>query len=237
MGVPNDKRVYLRGWCYATDPVYVAEHPEPWRSPAMEAASSEALRCAGVGIDDVTHLDLYSCFASSVNLAVDALGVTARRGDELTVTGGLPFSGGAGSDYMMHSIATMTDVLRNDPGSTGMVSGVGMHLTKHVFGVYSTTPPADGRVRPPREMPKTVGDTKTITPTHAGRATVATYTVAHGRDGGAEWGVAVCDLPDGTRAYGRLEGAELLAHVEANEWVGATVDLVAGDNDVNLVKT
>ena len=237
LGVPNDKRVYLRGWCYATDPVYVAEHPEPWRSPAMEAASSEALRCAGVGIDDVTHLDLYSCFASSVNLAVDALGVTARRGDELTVTGGLPFSGGAGSDYMMHSIATMTDVLRNDAGATGMVSGVGMHLTKHVFGVYSTTPPADGRVRPPREMPKTVGDTKTITPTHAGRATVATYTVAHGRDGGAEWGVAVCDLPDGTRAYGRLEGAELLAHVEANEWVGATVDLVAGDNDVNLVKT
>jgi acetyl-CoA C-acetyltransferase len=236
LGVPADRRVYLRGWCYATDPVYVAEHPEPWRSPAMAAASAEALRCAGIGVDDVAHLDLYSCFASSVNLAVDALGITGRRGDQLTVTGGLPFSGGAGSDYMTHSIAAMTGVLRDDPGSNGIVSGVGMHLTKHVFGVYSTTPPPAGAVEPPTPMPKTVGGTTAITPTYAGPATVATYTVAHGREGGPEWGVAVCDLPDGTRAYGRIEDPDLLANVEATEWVGAAVDLVAGDNDVNLVK-
>ena len=47
----------------------------------------------------------------------------------------------------MHSIAKMADVLRADPGAHGVVSGVGMHMTKHVFGVYSTTPgqlaPAD----------------------------------------------------------------------------------------------
>ena len=43
LGVPGDQRVYLRGWCYATDPVYVAEHVDLWRSPAMEAASSAAL--------------------------------------------------------------------------------------------------------------------------------------------------------------------------------------------------
>ena len=35
-----------------------------WRSPAMAAAAGEALRVAGVGVDDVAHLDLYSCFAS-----------------------------------------------------------------------------------------------------------------------------------------------------------------------------
>ncbi|MCI0346075.1 MAG: acetyl-CoA synthetase, partial [Chloroflexi bacterium] len=66
MGVPPERRVYLRGWCYATDPVYVAEHDPLWASPAMTAASTEALRGAGVGIDDVAHLDLYSCFPSSV---------------------------------------------------------------------------------------------------------------------------------------------------------------------------
>ncbi len=40
---PTDQRVYMRGWCYGTDPVYVAEHREMWRSPAMAAVSHEAL--------------------------------------------------------------------------------------------------------------------------------------------------------------------------------------------------
>src|SRR5439155_963790 len=46
LGVPADRRVYLRGWCYATDPVYLAEHRDLFRSPAMVAASAEAFRCA-----------------------------------------------------------------------------------------------------------------------------------------------------------------------------------------------
>ena len=233
LGVPRERRVYLRGWCYATDPVYVAEHDEMWRSPAMAAASAEALRGAGAGIDDVAHLDLYSCFASSVNFARDALGMGEDDDRAVTVTGGLPFAGGAGSDYMMHSIATMTDVLRNDEASIGLVSGVGMHMTKHVFGVYSTTP---GRVSPPvapRPTPP-----RPIRDTYAGPATVAAYTVAHGRDGGAEWGLAVCDVPgdSGERAYARIDDPALMADAEATELVGASVDLVAGDGNVNLLK-
>jgi acetyl-CoA C-acetyltransferase len=58
LGIPPDRRVYLRGWCQAFDPVLVAEHPDLARSPAMAAASWEALQRAGTGIDDVAHLDL-----------------------------------------------------------------------------------------------------------------------------------------------------------------------------------
>ena len=75
LGVPEDQRVYLRGWGYAEDPVHVAGHPELWRSPAMAAASSTALAGAGIGIDDVAHFDLYSCFASSICFALDGLGM------------------------------------------------------------------------------------------------------------------------------------------------------------------
>ena len=78
--------------------------------------------------------------------------------------------------------------------------------------------------------------TKAITESYAGRATVATYTVAHGRGGGAEWGLAVCDLPDGTRAYAKMLDADLLAQAEAEELVGTTVTLVPGDNNANVVK-
>jgi len=238
LGVPAEQRVYLRGWCYATDPVYVAEHEPMWASPAMEAASREALSRAGVGIDDIAHLDLYSCFASSLNLARDALGLRDEDPRPLTVTGGLPFAGGAASDYMSHALATMAGVLRADPGSLGLVSGVGMHMTKHVFAVYSTTP---APVVPPDERAVQsqldARPRRAITEVATGPATVAAATAVHGREGPAEWGLAVCDLPDGSRAYARISDADLLADVERTEWVGRTVDLVPGPRNTNVVKS
>jgi len=140
LGVPPEQRVYPRGWCYARDPVLVAEHPDLGRSPAMAAAAAEAFRVAGLGIDDVGYLDLYSCFASSLHFARDALGLAAGDPRGLTVTGGLPYHGGPASGYLTHSIAAIVEKLRANRDSAGLVSGVGMHMTKHVFGVYSTTP-------------------------------------------------------------------------------------------------
>ena len=142
LGVPEERRVYLRGWGYAEDPAHVAGHPELWRSPAMAAAASAALAGAGIGTDDVAHLDLYSCFASSVCFALDALGIgpdDARAG-AVTQTGGLPYHGGPGSNYMTHSLAAMAETLRDHAGSYGVVSGVGMHMQKHAYGVWSTDP-------------------------------------------------------------------------------------------------
>jgi acetyl-CoA C-acetyltransferase len=221
LGVPPERRVYLRGWCYATDPTYVAEHEEMWRSPAMAAAAQETLRVGGVGVDDVAHLDVYSCFGSSVNFARDALGLGDRDSRPLTVTGGLPYHGGAGSDYMTHSIATMADVLRRDPGSYGLVSGVGMHMTKHVYGLYSTLP---GPVAPPEQerVQRSVdsGGKRTIRDVYEGAATVTAYSVVHGREGAPEWGVVVCDLPDGDRAYAKVLDTDLLASAESEELVG-----------------
>jgi acetyl-CoA C-acetyltransferase len=231
LGVPHERRVYLRGWCYATDPVYVAEHAELAGSPAMRAAYAEAQRGAGVGLDDLAHLDLYSCFGSSVHFALDALGLSADDGRGVTVTGGLPFAGGAGSNYMLHAIAAMTDVLRSDPGSLGLVTGVGMHMTKHVAGVYSTAP---GPVAPPDDVAGRLAAPRPIVDEHAGAARVATYTVAHGRDGAPSWGLAVCDLDHGARCYARIDDASLLAEIEQVEWVGTTVDLVTKDG-VNRV--
>jgi acetyl-CoA C-acetyltransferase len=225
MGVPAEDRVYLRGWCYATDPHYVAGHRDMWRSPAMAAASLEALTRAGIGVDDVAHFDLFSCFASSVDFARDALGL--RDGDprSLTVTGGLPYNGGAGSCYMNHSIATIADVLRADPGSYGLLSGVGMHMTKHIYGIYSTTP---GEVTPP-DGARVQGELDaagepTVVDTYAGEATVAAYSIAHGNDGAPDWGVVVVDLPTAdTRAYAKVLDPDLLADAEHNELVGRAV--------------
>jgi acetyl-CoA C-acetyltransferase len=237
LGVPADKRVYLRGWCYGTDAVYVAEHEPTWASPAMAAASAEALSSAGVGIDDVAYIDLYSCFPSSVAFAIDALGLAPDDSRGFTVTGGLPYFGGAGSDYLTHSIATMVGILRSDPGAYGICSGVGMHMTKHVYGVYSAEP-ADRAPKPDEQGVRQRLDARPraqILDTFDGDATVVTYTVLHGRDGGPESGLLVCDVEEGVRCYARVADPEMLAELERVECVGRKVRTKTNDSNVNEV--
>jgi acetyl-CoA C-acetyltransferase len=234
LGVPEDQRVYLRAWSYAQDPAHVADHHDLWRSPAMARAASETLQAAGVGIDDVAHFDLYSCFASSVNFAQDALGLAENDSRGLTQTGGLPYHGGPGSNYMTHSIAAMVETLRADPGSLGLVSGVGMHMQKHIYGLWSTTPGAPLPVRATTDTAMLT--TTTIADDPSGPATVATYSVLHGRDGAPESALLVCDLPGGGRCYARLDGGPAALEVaESTELVGRRVTLTPRDG-VNLAR-
>ncbi|HEY2213843.1 MAG TPA: hypothetical protein VGH31_02215 [Acidimicrobiales bacterium] len=231
LGIPEDKRVYLRGYGYEQDPDHVADHPELWRSPGMAAASATALSGAGIGVDDVAHLDLYSCFASSVCFALDALGIAEDDSRSVTQTGGLPYHGGPGSNYMTHSLAAMAETLRSDAGSYGLTSGVGMHMMRHAYGLWSTTPGA------------AVGGAKSGSPAHAshvvdspeGSATVATYSVLHGRDGGPESALLICDLPGGGRCYAKLDGPEAWAEAEDQELIGRTVTLTPTDG-INLAR-
>lgn len=228
LGVPEERRVYLRGSAYAEDPVHVAGHPDLWRSPAMAAAANAALAGAGIGADDVAHFDLYSCFASSVCFALDALGISEDDPRPVTQTGGLPYHGGPGSNYMTHALAAMVETLRNEPGSYGITSGVGMHMQKHAYGVWSTDP-GTGTLRDvapatPQSAPLSIVEAP------EGTATVATYTVLHGRDGEPDRALLVCDLPDAGRCYALLDGgAEVLAGPEADELIGRTVHLTPAD--------
>jgi acetyl-CoA C-acetyltransferase len=227
LGVPEDQRVYLRGWAYGIDAWYPAARASLGSSPAMCAVSAEALSCAGLGVDDMEAFDLYSCFASSVHFACDALGLSPNDPRGLTVTGGLPFAGGPASNYMLHSIAAMVARLRSS-GGHGLVSGVGMHMTKHVYAVYSSSP---GAVRPPdteglKASLKQVED-RPIVEGFSGEATVAAYSVTHGRDSAAERGVLILDVVDGARAYALAQPGEFVAALEAEEVVGTPVRVVA----------
>jgi acetyl-CoA C-acetyltransferase len=122
----------------------------------------------------------------------------------------------------------MTERLRDDPGSYGVVSGVGMHMQKHVYGVWSTGPPAGvvADTAPYSAVETPVG----IVGSPSGAATVATYSVLHGRDGAPERALLVCDLPEGGRCYAFLEGgAEVLAAAEEDELIGRPVTLAPKD--------
>ena len=207
LGVPEERRVYLRGWGYAEDPAHVAGHPELWRSPAMAAAAAAALAGAGIGIDDVAHLDLYSCFASSVCFALDALGIgrgrrPRRRGDPdrrpaVPRRPGLelhdPLPGRHGRDP-----ARRPRLLRRG------------ERRRHAHAEARLRRVVDRPRRRPRRRPRAVRGrgraASAIVGSPEGAATVATYSVLHGRDGEPERALLVCDLPDGGRCYALLDG-------------------------------
>jgi len=144
-GVDPSKWVFLHGYAAAKDRLIV-ERPDLSRSRAMEAALHGALNMAGKTTADISQFDLYSCFPCAVLIAAEAIGLDWRK-TPCTVTGGLPFFGGAGNNYSMHAIATMAERMRASPGAWGLVLANGGFLSKEAAGVYSTTSPDAWRPR------------------------------------------------------------------------------------------
>ena len=195
LGVPADQRVYLRGTGSAEEPATMATRPDLWRSPAMQSAMRSAL--GPLTVDDVAHLDLYSCFASSLSFARDALGITDDR--QLTVTGGLPYHGGPGSNYTTHALAAMVEALRGDPDSSGLVTGIGMHMTSHAAALLSARP---GTLPP--AVPYGVPATVPMAAGPDGAARVVAWSTNYGRRG-PEWTAVIGELADGSRCYARMD--------------------------------
>ncbi len=178
--------VFLHGCADGHDRWFVSERAELHASAAIRLGSRKALDMAGKSLADVRFFDLYSCFPSAIEIACReiALAEDDRRG--LTVTGGLPFFGGPGNNYVTHSIAQMMCTLRAHPGAFGLVTANGNYVTKHSFGIYSTWP-VEGPWR--REDPGVLQAELDAIPKAplmdqaTGPATIETYTVMHDKSG------------------------------------------------------
>jgi acetyl-CoA C-acetyltransferase len=229
LGVSDDRWVFLHAGADSHDTKYVSNRADLNSSPAVRLGGGRALDLAGIGIDDVEVVDLYSCFPAAVQMGAAALGLGLDR--QLTRTGGLSFAGGPWNNYVMHGVASVVTDLRNRPGAYGLVWGNGGYVTKHSFGVYSTTPPAggvkldDGAIQTEIDALPTV---ELAEPADAaGAATVEAYTVMHSRESVPELAIATCLTPDGRRAWGTSTDDGLTAAMCEGEWVGRAVALDA----------
>ncbi len=218
-GVPRDRWVFPLCGSVASDHWYVSERYDLHSSPAIRLAGRTALGLAGRGIDDIAHVDLYSCFPSAVQIGAAELGLDPLE-RPLTVTGGLSFAGGPGNNYVTHSIASMVEVLRQHPGSLGMVTALGWYLTKHAVGLYSTDPPGGGYRWESPQAEVDALPSRQVVEDHDGDVTVESYTVSYERDGTAAVGWFACMLPDGRRAWGRAADPVSLAEVTSREACG-----------------
>jgi acetyl-CoA C-acetyltransferase len=223
LGVPRDRWVFPHSGTDAHDHYFVSERDDLRSSPAIRLAGQAALDLAGVGVDDLAHIDLYSCFPSAVQIAATELGIDQSR--PLTVTGGLSFAGGPWNNYVTHSIATMAGVLRDEPGSIGFVTANGGFITKHAFGIYSTEPPAEPFRHADLQAAVDALPSRTLDEAPDGSVDVESWTVLHGRDGSPETGFVVGLLADGHRAWGTTQDPAVLQTMLTEELAGRKFDV------------
>jgi acetyl-CoA C-acetyltransferase len=192
----------------------------------MAQSHDAALRNAEVGVDEIAKFDFYSCFPAPVEMALRVLHLDPADSRGFTVTGGLPYGGGPGSAYTLHSLATMHHELRAAPGAIGMVTGNGWYLTKQSAVILSTDPPR--AVRPSAATPalsEAAAKRAQPVPLRRGRGPgrIDSYTVAHDRSGPPVRGMIVGSFSDGTRFVANTRtDPEVLAALEAEEMIGRT---------------
>lgn len=223
LGVPQDRRVYLHGCSDAAEIWNPIDRVNFHSSPAIRLCAREAFKMAGKTPADMTTIDLYSCFPVAVELACEEIGLAENDPRGLTVTGGLPYFGGPGNNYVMHSIVETMQRLRKQPGAYGLVTGNGWYLTKHAFGIYSTEPKEGSwRRADPKSYQKEIdalARPQTVLEP-SGQATIETYTVVHRNDRGPTGIVIGRDAQNRRFIAHTPEDEALFAEMQASEQIG-----------------
>ena len=223
LGVPEDRWIYLHGGADARERLPL-ERADLSRGPASVLAVRQALETAGVGLHQIDLFDFYSCFPIAVFNIRDGLDMDADDPRPLTVTGGLPYFGGAGNNYSMHAIAAMVRRLRDNPGQHGLVAANGGFLSKYSVGVYSARP-APWRGFDSRALQAEVDAwAKPAVAPGDGEGVVETYTIDY--SGKSPVGTVIGRLMDGGARFVAMtdpEDPQIVHRMIAAEPLGATV--------------
>ena len=231
--IPTDRWVFPYAGTDSHDTYAIGERAELHRSPAIRIAGRRVLELAGVGVDDIDLVDIYSCFPSAVQVAAAELGLAVDGGRPLTVTGGLTFAGGPWNNYVSHSIATMAERLVANPGQRGLVTANGGYLTKHSFGVYGTEPPAHEFRWEDVQPAVDAEPTRTAEVEWSGVGTVEAWTTPYDRSGKPEKAFLAVRTPEDARTLAVITDAAEADVTVREDIAGAKVH-VHPDGTANL---
>ncbi len=224
LGIAEDRWIYPWAGVDVIEHWYLLDRVDYHSLPGVRRAGAALLETAGVPVEGIAHLDLYSCFPIASRLSAAMLGIAPGDPRPLTVTGGLPWFGGPGNDYTTHAIVTFVHRLRKGRDAFALAHANGWHLTKHALGIYGGTPPPAGWRRaggPALQQETDALPHPPVTAEPSGPATIEAYTIMHGRDGGPDHGTVIGRLADGRRFIAVLpEDRGVLEAMEASEQVG-----------------
>jgi acetyl-CoA C-acetyltransferase len=219
--------VFLQGFAQGTD-TFLLQRPNPGRSEAMARVNQKCLAMAETDINEIDLLDIYSCFPCAVTAACDTLGISPDGKLPLTVTGGLPFFGGPGSNYSMHALAEMAITLR-DTARRGLITANGGQLSKHASLILSDLPctpaghPLQWPVEDTLEVREEDNESRPLCPAPRS-GTVISYTVIYNKDQ-RNLGIVLCETHAGERFLARSTEADTTTFMENINPIGRVVSI------------
>jgi acetyl-CoA C-acetyltransferase len=191
--------------------------------PGARVSGQRALELAGVGVDDVELVDLYSCFPAAVQLYARAVGLSLGR--PLTVTGGMTFAGGPLNNYVLQAVVRLVELLRERPDAWAVSSSVSGSLVKQGWGIWSGRPPAAGfRQDDCTAALAAVDDPAPLDADLTGPARVVSSTVVHERGEPAR-AVAIVEAADGRRSIAASTEPDEVAAFLGDASIGRTVEI------------
>ena len=223
LNISQEKRIYLHGASVLNDIWHVSERPKFNESPAIRNCVDQSLKQADINIEDIDYFDIYSCFPSAVQVAIQEMGLSIDEKRDLTVTGGLPYFGGPGNSYTMFSTAEMVRKLRTNRTKYGMVTANSWFLTKHAVNIFSSNPPVNNswelnNINIQKEIDSKA--IKNLNHTPMGTGIIETYTIINGRDK-LKFGIVIGRLNDGSRFIANTPKDEgLLQKMIDHEMIG-----------------
>jgi acetyl-CoA C-acetyltransferase len=224
--------VYPWSTAHCAEPGPPSTRPIVNRSVALQSAIERALRNAGIGVADVAGFDLYSCFPAAVQLSLAALGMSPDDPRGSTLTGGLPYFGGPGANYVTHAIACAAEACRQAPGSTSLVVGVGGAPSDFAAGVFSAQRHGAGWVHDECEdvRPQLEAARVPVDEGREGVAVVDAMTVLHDRTEGPTRVALVASFEDGTRVGAQSPSAEVARALSGESLAGHKVRVFTRDS-------
>jgi acetyl-CoA C-acetyltransferase len=210
LGIPQAKWLFIHAATLVSEPDII-KRVDPGSYPAAQLSLEGALETAGIGTEDVSFFDFYSCFPIAVfTTAIDALGLAPSDPRGLTVTGGLPYFGGPGNNYSMHAIAAIGERLRGEPGAYGLVGLNGGFQSKYGTVILSTIPSEwPGCDRERLQRLRNEAEVPPVARQPEGWGRVLSYTVTYAK-GAPVRGIVLGELDSGERFLANNLDADVL---------------------------
>ena len=224
LGIPEEKWVFVHGHADTVEQALL-DRVDLSAAPASVRAAHEALRVAGLGVDDIATFDLYSCFPFPVFVICEALGLSGDDPRGLTLTGALPYFGGPGNSYSLHAIAETVLHMRSEPGRFGFVGANGGIMSKYSVGIYSSMP-VEWRSDRSAELNAEVAALPTVEVVKQpdGTGIIETYSVRY--DWPIRTGIIIGRLDgDGPRFMATSDDEELVALMSDGDPLGAKISV------------
>lgn len=208
-GVAEDRMIHIGMGAAAHETHNMLKRDQYVQPAGMVVTIEETLKRNKLTVDQIDHVELYSCFPCIPKMARRILGWPADR--PITAFGGLTFGGGPIGNYMSHAIASMVDKLRIARGTAFLFANGG--YATHFHGIILSADPLpeaqfphDFDVNPLADAKR--GPVPETDEGYEGPAQIESYTVFYNRDASVRFGTIIARTPGQARVLARVDAAD-----------------------------